>query len=98
MENDVFWIGAGIAGGLIGLGYFIGEGLKNFQNPKASTSSYPSLIKENDLYIYLGLSKEEVEELLNKYPNAPKVELKGTMYYPYRQFVDWLSSNEIYKN
>ncbi|MCR8927674.1 hypothetical protein [Priestia megaterium] len=39
----------------------------------------------------------EIEELLTKYPGAPKIELKGTTYYPYHQFVDWLSSNEIYK-
>ncbi|MFF2440423.1 hypothetical protein [Priestia megaterium] len=38
-----------------------------------------------------------IEELLTKYPGAPKIELKGTTYYRYHQFVDWLSSNEIYK-
>jgi hypothetical protein len=56
------------------------------------------LIKEKDLYLYLGLSKEEVNELLRKYPDAPKIELKGTTYYPYQHFLEWLSSNEIYKN
>ncbi|KAA9027037.1 DNA-binding protein [Niallia endozanthoxylica] len=94
MDISFFWIGIG----LIGLGYFIGDGLKNFKNPKGSPTQYPTLIKEKDLHLYLGLSKEEVSELLSKYPDAPKVELKGTTYYPYRHFLDWISSVEIYKN
>jgi len=94
MDISFFWIGAGLAA----LGYFIGDGLKNFKNPKASSSGYPTLIKEKGLYIYLGLSKEEVKELLSKYPNAPKVELKGTTYYPYQNLLEWLSSNDIYSS
>ncbi|MEH6948221.1 DNA-binding protein [Bacillus sp. JJ634] len=94
MDISFFWIGAGLAA----LGYFIGDGLKDFKNPKASSLGYPILIKEKDLYIYLGLSKEEVKELLSKYPNAPKVELKGITYYPYQNLLEWLSSNDIYKS
>ncbi|WP_394233643.1 DNA-binding protein [Niallia oryzisoli] len=93
MDISFFWIGIGLAA----LGYFIGDGLKNFKNPKGSPSSYPTLIKERDLHLYLGLSKEEVNELLTKYPDAPKMELKGTTYYPYHYFLDWLSSKELYK-
>ena len=98
MELDFFWIGAGIAGGLIALGYFIGDGLKNFKNPKAGSRDYPILIKENDLHAYIGLPKEVVDKLLSKYPNAPKVKLEDTTYYPYHQFLDWLSSDDIYKD
>lgn len=87
MEIDFFWIGAGLAA----LGYFIGDGLKNFKNPKGSPSTYPTLIKEKDLHYYVNLSKEEVSELLKKYPDAPKIELKGTTYYPYEQFLEYLS-------
>jgi hypothetical protein len=94
MEINFLWVGIGLAA----LGYFIGDGLKNFKNPKGNFSDYPILIKEKDLYLYLGLSKEEVNELLRKYPDAPKIELKGTTYYPYQHFLEWLSSNEIYKN
>ena len=50
-----------------------------------------------DLHYHFNLSKGEIEELLDKYPDAPKIELKGTTYYPYQQFIDWLSSNDIYK-
>ncbi|WP_232217775.1 DNA-binding protein [Virgibacillus sp. SK37] len=81
-----------------GIRIILGDGLKNFQNPKASSSGYPTLIKEKDMHIYLGLSKEELNELLNKYTNAPKIELKGTTYYPYQQFIEWGSSNDIYEN
>ncbi|MCC9021558.1 DNA-binding protein [Bacillus nakamurai] len=91
---DSLWIGIGLAL----MGYFIGEGLKNFKNPKGSYSDCPTLIKEKDLHYYLGLNKDEVKELLNKYPNAPKVELKGTSYYPYQQFLKWMSSHHIYKD
>jgi len=62
---NFFWLALGLAV----LGYFIGDGLKNFSKPQRKS----------------------------KYPSAPKIELKGTTYYPYHQFVDWLSSNEIYK-
>lgn len=92
MEIDTFWIAAGLAA----LGYFIGDGLKNFGKPQKK-SSYPHLIKEKDLHYYFDLNKSEVEELLSKYPDAPKIELKGTTYYPYQQFIDWLSSSDIYK-
>jgi hypothetical protein len=92
MEISFFWIAVGLAA----FGYFIGDGLKNFGKPQKKLS-YPYLIKEKELHYYFNLSKGEVEELLNKYPDAPKIELKGTTYYPYQQFIDWISSNEIYK-
>lgn len=93
VEIDFFWIGAGLAL----LGYFIGNGLKNFKNPKGSPSGTPLLIKERDLFVYLRLRPEEVRELLEKYPDAPKLVLKGTTYYPYEQLVQWLSSEDLYK-
>lgn len=97
MELNFFWIGIGLAAGIMGIGYFIGDGFKNFKNPKASLSAYPTLIKEKDLHIYLGLTKKELNEPLSKYMNARKVELKGTTYYRYQQFVEWVSSNDIYR-
>lgn len=72
VEMNLFWIGLGLAA----LGYFIGDGLKNFKNPKGSYSGYPYLIKEDDLHYYLGLSKVETKEMLRKYPDIPKIEFK----------------------
>ncbi|RAS91803.1 DNA-binding protein [Priestia endophytica] len=92
MDISFFWIAVGLAA----FGYFIGDGLKNFSKPPKK-SSYPHLIKEGDLHLYFNLSKGEVEDLLNKYKGAPQIELKGTTYYPYQPFIDWLSSNDIYK-
>lgn len=69
---DLMWIGIG----LVALGYFISDGLKNFKNPKGSYSDYPTLNKESNLHYHLGLSKVEVKELLEKFPDAPKVELE----------------------
>ncbi len=93
MDINFFWIAVGLAA----FGYFIGDGLKNFSKPQKKVG-YPHLIKEKDIHFYFNLSKGEVEELLNKYPDAPKIELKGTTYYPYQQLIDWLSSNDIYKS
>ncbi|MFP7478461.1 DNA-binding protein [Terribacillus saccharophilus] len=95
MEIDFFWIGLGIAA----LGYFIGDGLKNFKNPGSGFQfdEYPTLIKEKDLHTYLNLTKAEVADLLNKNPNAPKVVLDGTTYYPYKPFMKWITSTEIYQ-
>jgi hypothetical protein len=86
-----------VAAGLAVLGYFIGDGLKNFGNPKPSFSDYPTLVKEKDLHLHVGLSKEEVGEMLHKFPDAPIIELKGTTDYPYQRFMEWMSSGEIYK-
>ncbi|MFP7494557.1 DNA-binding protein [Terribacillus saccharophilus] len=96
MEMDLFWIGLGLAA----FGYFIGNGLKYFKNPNAKyhfEDEYPTLIKEKDLPLYLNLNKAEVADLLKQYPDAPKIELDGTTYYPYRPFMKWVTSKEIYQ-
>lgn len=62
MDIGFFWIALGLAA----LGYFIGNGIRNFSTPKKSTNEY-YLIKESDLHLYIYLSKEETEELLYKY-------------------------------
>ncbi|UOE95865.1 DNA-binding protein [Alkalihalobacillus sp. LMS39] len=80
--------------GLALMGYFIGKGLQHFSRPETA-SKYNLLIKESDVPYYLNLSKGEVEDLLHKYPNVPRIELKGTTYYPYNQLMEWLSSNEF---
>lgn len=94
MELDFFWLAIGLAV----LGYFISDGLKNFKNPQASSDEYPTLIKEKDLHFHIGLSKTEVQDLLNRYPDAPKIVLEGTNYYPYQQFLKWLASDHIYQD
>lgn len=99
MEIEISGLGIGLtllAVGLTLMGYFIGNGLQNLGRSDKSYN-YNLFIKESDLELYLNLNKNELEELLGKYSNAPKIELKGTTYYPYKQFMEWISSNEIYK-
>ena len=54
MDMDFIWIAIGLAL----LGYFIGDGLKNFGNPKQG-SCYYDFIKENELQYYINLSESE---------------------------------------
>ncbi|MFS0782040.1 DNA-binding protein [Bacillus sp. 1P06AnD] len=84
---DFFWIAVGLAG----LGYFIGDGLRHIGNPKKVTK-YFVFIKENELHYYVNLSRKEIKELLNEFPDAPKVVLNGKVYYPSRQFQEWLAA------
>ena len=93
MDMEFIWIAIGLAL----LGYFIGDGLKNFGNPKQD-SSYYYFIKENELQYYINLSETEIQELLLKYPGAPKVILNGNTYYSLEQFQDWLNTIELNKN
>jgi len=98
MEIEVSGLGTGLvllAVGLTLMGYFIGKGLQNMGQP--DKGYYNHFIKESDLEFYLNLDKKEIEELLERYPNVPKIELNGTNYYPYNQFMEWVSSNESYK-
>ena len=90
---EFIWIAIGLAL----LGYFIGDGLRNFGNPKKD-SSYHYFLKENELHYYINLSETEIQELLLNYPGAPKVLLNGNTYYPLRQFQDWLHTIELNKN
>lgn len=94
MEIDLFWIGAGLAA----MGYFIGNGIKSLNQPEGSSAEEPTLVKEKDLHLYLGLSKEELKELVIKYPDAPRIELNGKTYYNYQHFLKWLSSIDTRPN
>ena len=87
---EFIWIAIGLAV----LGYFISDGLRNFGNPKKDTSYY-YFIKENQLHYYINLSETETQELLLKYPGAPKVLLNGNTYYSLKRFQDWLHTLEL---
>lgn len=92
-EQGYFWIAIGLAL----LGYFIGNGLKQMNHPQKTSMDY-YLIEESNLHTYLSLSREEVKDLISKYPNAPKIELNGKIYYNYQHLINWISSEELYKN
>ena len=85
-----------VGNGLSLMGYFLGKGIQNIGHLEKS-NKYNFLIKENDLEFYINLNKPEIEELLSKYPNAPKIELKDTKYYPYNQFMEWISTIDTFQ-
>ncbi|WP_010289428.1 hypothetical protein [Kurthia massiliensis] len=87
---EFIWIAIGLAL----LGYFIGDGLKNFGHPNKE-DSFPYFVKENELHYYIQLSEAETKALLQKYPQAPKMELNGQTLYPLRQFQKWLHELEL---
>lgn len=45
------------------MGYFNGNGLKHLNHPKQTSKDY-SLLKEEDLPLWLSLSKEKVHDLI----------------------------------
>ncbi|TSI08678.1 DNA-binding protein [Lysinibacillus sp. BW-2-10] len=92
MDSDLFWLAVGIAI----MGYFIGNGLKHMHHPKESSYDF-FLIEEKELHTYVNLSKEAFQDLITKYPDAPKIELNGKTYYNYRQFINWMSSDDVFK-
>ncbi|RLL48327.1 DNA-binding protein [Oceanobacillus piezotolerans] len=99
MEIEISGLGTGLvllAVGLTLMGYFIGKGLQNMGHPEKG-QNYHLFLKESELEFYLNLDKNEITELLRRNPDAPKINLNGTTYYPYRQFMDWVSSNDTYK-
>lgn len=96
MEIEISGLGIGLvllAVGLSLMGYFIGKGLQNMGHPEKG-HHYHFFIKESELEYYSNLDKNEIEELLRKYPNAPKIELNGTNYYPYKKLMEWFSSHD----
>ncbi|WP_101841888.1 DNA-binding protein [Halobacillus sp. Marseille-P3879] len=86
-----------LALGIAAAGYFIGDGLKNFKNPSApdvlsslNDDDDPQLVKEKDVHIYLGMSKEDGRQLLQEYPDIPHVTINQNIYYPKEQLKAWV--------
>ncbi|MGY0691273.1 DNA-binding protein [Virgibacillus sp. FSP13] len=93
MEFDLIWIALGIAAA----GYFIGEGLKNFQNPSAKSlidsldnDDEHELIKETDVHYLMGISKEDAKTLIQEHEDIPHILINGKVYYPKEKLRKWL--------
>ncbi|RKQ32670.1 helix-turn-helix domain-containing protein [Oceanobacillus halophilus] len=92
MEFDFIWIGLGIAVA----GFFIGEGLKNFNNPEAKSlfdsldDVQHGLIKENEVHDFMGISKEDAKTLIDEYPDIPHIKINKKVYYPKEKLRKWL--------
>ncbi|MCM2677539.1 DNA-binding protein [Alkalicoccobacillus plakortidis] len=102
MMHEFFWL----AVGMVGAAYFIGDGLKNFNNPNAKSllSRFteddewgpPKLIKENQVHDYIGISKEDAKALVKDYPSVPHIKVNGQVYFPVKKLKAWADglSNE----
>ena len=93
MTYGLIAIGVGIAL----CGYFVGEGLKNFRNPSASSDYYdsmedwgqPKLIKQSEVHYHLGIKKEDAKSLVQDYPSVPHVKINNQIYYPTKKLKQW---------
>ncbi|MEY8749802.1 DNA-binding protein [Alkalicoccobacillus gibsonii] len=94
-----FWLAVGI----IGFGYYIGDGLKYFKQgkPKRDYSdeiSYvenfgqPELIKESKVHQYTGISKEDAKTLVKDYPSVPHLKVNGQIYFPLKKLKAWIDN------
>jgi hypothetical protein len=83
--------------GLAIAGYFIGDGLKNFNNPQAKgvleqleEDDLHELIAEKNIHYQIGVSKEDAKQLVSEHPDIPHIVLNGTVYYPKAKLRKWL--------
>jgi hypothetical protein len=93
MDLDFFWLAVGLAA----IGYFIGDGLKNFKNPNAvdvlESDDGLELIKEKDIHHFLGISKTDVEALLRDYPDIPHMKINSNIYFPKAKLREWMKGD-----
>ncbi len=90
---DYIWLAAGIAIA----GYLIGDGLKNFKNPNSKNilesldeSDDHVLIKENEVHHFIGISKEDVKNMIHEHPDIPHIIINNKVYYPKAKLREWL--------
>ncbi|MGG0714619.1 hypothetical protein ABE081_18920 [Bacillus subtilis] len=85
---DVF-LGIGIALA----GYFIGKGLKQMNHTKGSEQNDILLIKERDIYFYIGLflgiTTTEAKQLAGDMADLPYIEINGKKYVQKHMLKDW---------
>ncbi|AOY07477.1 hypothetical protein [Bacillus subtilis] len=85
---DVF-LGIGIALA----GYFIGEGLKQMNQTKGNEQNDILLIKERDIYFYIGLflgiTTTEAKQLAGDMADLPYIEINGKKYVQKHMLKDW---------
>ncbi|MDK2598801.1 hypothetical protein QO179_00875 [Bacillus stercoris] len=77
-------------------GYFIGEGLKQMNHPKAYEKSDTYLIKERDIHFYighfLGITTAEAKQLagdMKDMKDIPYIEINGKRYVQKQMLKEW---------
>lgn len=94
MEIDLLWLGAGIAVA----GYYLGDGLKNFKSlddeniiDDLDFNDGRELIKDIELHEFIGISKEDVLQLIKEHPGIPEVSINGKIFHSKEKIRKWLS-------
>ncbi|MFX5500846.1 hypothetical protein ACM5ME_12445 [Bacillus subtilis] len=86
---DVF-LGIGIALA----GYFIGEGLKQRNQTKGNEQNDIFLIKERDIYFYIGLflgiTTTEAKQLAGDMADLPYIKINGKKYVQKQSLIEWI--------
>lgn len=92
---EVFILAIGIAAA----GYFIGDGLKNFNYPNALSlmdsledDDEHELIREKDVHYFMGISKEDTKTLIQEHADIPHIVINSKVYYPKAKLRKWLLS------
>ncbi|WP_054949532.1 MerR family transcriptional regulator [Numidum massiliense] len=97
--NDLITPSLILGGGIALAGYFIGAGLRNFNNPDdfifTDENDDHQLISESEVHNYLGIKKDDAKALLYQYPDIPHIKLNGTIYFPEKQLNKWVQNIEI---
>ena len=94
MEFDLIWLALGIAVA----GFFIGNGLKNFNNPNAKSFSEifddeeHELITENDVHDFIGILKEDAKYLIKEHSDVPHIIINNKVYYPRTKLREWIEN------
>jgi hypothetical protein len=95
----LIWESILVAIGIAAAGYFIGNGLKNFNNPDTKNRFDLSnevdeheLIKENEVHNFMGVSKEDATSLIEEHPDIPHIIINNKVYYPKSKLRKWLLS------
>jgi hypothetical protein len=90
---DWMWIAIAV----VGAAYFIGEGLKNFNNPGGKSllesldeDDSHELLKESEIHYFMGIDKEDAKVLLRDHPEVPHIIINGKTYYPKHKLRQWL--------
>ena len=92
MEFLILAIGIGLAG------YCIGEGLRNFGNPRDKGLMHildpdddeHELMRESEVHAFMGIPKGDAEALIRERKDMPRVMINGKAYYQKAKLREWL--------
>lgn len=92
---DFFYLSIAIAL----FGFFIGDGIKNFNKPESKNfldslmeDENTELIPKREVHHYIGIKREDVDALIEKYPHIPYIKLNDSVYFHRKKLMKWLEN------